>query len=405
MSLLFSPARIGNLDVKNRFVHSATQEIMAQDDGQVSDVLVKRYRNLAKGEVGLIVPGDVYVHHSGKSRSNQTGIHTDDMIPGLKRLSRAVHEHDGKVVFQLSHAGRQTSRDVIGQVPLGPSSVGRDPVHFVKPREMTEEDIEQTIRDFGEAAARAMEADADGVRLHAAHGYLINQFLSPFFNQRTDQWGGTDENRFRFLERVFLEVKNAIPDGTPLLIKLNIHDHTPKPGITPALATYYARRLVKLGIHGVEISSGTAHYSFMNMCRGHVPLEELVSGRVFWQRPIARVKLKRWVGRYDHEEGYHREAAEAIKPVIGKTPLFLVGGMRRVTFMEGILQSGQAEFISMSRPFIRQPFLVKQIKEGKTDRASCVSCNKCLAALANRQPVQCYYRPPTQAHSPAETPE
>lgn len=392
MSLLFSPAKIAGLEIKNRFVHSATQEIMATNDGMVTDELVKRYRNLAKGEVGLIIPGDMYVHESGISRFNQTGIHSDETIPGLKRLSREVHEHGGKIIFQLAHAGRQTSKKVIGQTPIGPSSVGRDPVYFVKPREMTEADIEQMITAFSKAARRAMEAEADGVRLHAAHGYLINEFLSPFFNHRHDRWGGTDENRFRFLERVILEVKDSVPKGTPILIKLNTHDHTPGKGITPDLAAYYAGRSARLGIHGVEVSSGTSNYSFMNMCRGTVPVQELVAGLAFWKKPIASMKLKRWVGNYDFQEAYHLEAAKLIKPVLGEIPLFLVGGMRQVSVMEEVLENGFADFISMSRPFIRQPYLVKQIMEGKTDRASCVSCNKCLAALANRMPVRCYHK-------------
>ncbi len=392
MSLLFSPAKIAGLEIKNRFVHSATQEIMASRDGMVTDDLVKRYTNLARGEVGLIIPGDMYVHESGRSRWNQTGIHSDDMIPGLRRLSREVHEHGGKIVFQLAHAGRQTAKKIIGQTPIGPSSVGRDPVYLVKPRAMAESDIEQMIAAFGKAAWRAIEAGADGIRLHAAHGYLINQFLSPFFNHRQDQWGMTDENRFRFLERVLQEVNDSVPKGTPILVKINTDDHTPQPGITPDLAKYYAGRLVRLGIHGVELSSGTSNYSFMNMCRGQVPVQEIVSKLAFWQKPIATMKLNRWVGKYDHQEAYHLDVAKLIKPMLGEVPLFLVGGMRQVSSMEEVLENGFADFISMSRPFLRQPYLVKQIMEGMTDRASCVSCNKCLAALANRSPVRCYYK-------------
>jgi 2,4-dienoyl-CoA reductase-like NADH-dependent reductase (Old Yellow Enzyme family) len=392
MSRLFSPARIADLEVKNRFVHSATQEIMAGDGGQVTEGLVKRYETLAKGDVGLIVPGDMYINHSGKSQPNQTGIHNDEMIPGLNRLTQAVHQQGGKIVFQLGHAGRQTSKQLVGHVPLGPSRVGRDPINFVKPKEMDEEDIQQTVRDFGKASMRAVEAGADGIRIHAGHGYLVNQFLSPYFNRRTDQWGGSDENRLRFLEQVFLEVQAAVPEGMPILIKLNTHDHTPGRGITPDLAKFYAGRLKDLGIHGVEVTSGAAHYSFLNMCRGDVPIKELLAGRAFWQKPVAFILLKKWEGKYDLVEGYHLEAAKMIKPVLGDVPLFIVGGMRSAGFMESVLNDGYADFISMSRPFIRQPFLVRQIKEGKTDRTSCVSCNKCLAALANHDPVRCYHK-------------
>ncbi len=390
-SLLFSPYFINKMEVKNRFVHSATQECMSGHNGEVTDQLLKRYVTLAKGETGLIIPGDMYVDPLGRSRLHQTGIHSDEMIPGLRKLVDAVHQHEAKIVFQLAHAGRQTTKNAIGQVPLGPSGVGRDPVHFHKPRAMNVEDIQNVIRAFGKAARRAVEAGADGVRLHAAHGYLINQFLSPFFNRRSDSWGGTEENRFRFLEAIFREVKNNVPEGTPVLIKLNTHDHTPSQGLTPDAAVHYAQRMAEMGIDGIEPSSGTAHYSFMDMCRGEVPVEELVQGRPFWQRPLARYKLKKLVGRHDMEEGYHLNVAKAIKSVIGSVPLFLVGGMRRLAHMEDVVSKGYVDFVSMSRPFIREPYLVKRFRQGKSDRATCVSCNKCLAALARGISIRCFF--------------
>lgn len=390
MSRLFSPMKIGGLELPNRFVRSATFECMARQNGQVTDDVLKLYRNLAKGRVGLIVTGYLYVNPAGKAFFNQIGIHSDDMIPGLKRLVQEVHGHDGKVVFQLVHAGRQTTKKVTGTPPIGPSGKGRDPIFFVKPREMTEDDIYDAIRSFGRAAQRAVEAGADGIQLHGAHGYLINQFLSPFYNTRSDAWGGSEENRFRFLKHVFTEIKKAIPKDTPLMIKLNTHDHTPRQGVTPELAARYAGRLAGMGIDAVEVSSGSTFYSFMNMCRGEVPVQGLVDTMAFFKKPIARIMMNRLVGKYDLEEGYHLEAAKIFKPVLGNIPLVLVGGMRTVNYMEEILENGYADFISMSRPFVREPFLVKRIEAGKTDRASCASCNRCLAAIANKMPLRCY---------------
>lgn len=392
MSLLFSSMKIGNLEIKNRFVHSATYECMATADGQVTDQMVKRYQNLAKGEVGLIIPGYMCIQFPGRAFGNQTGIHSDEMIPGLKRIAEAIHENGGKTVFQLAHAGRQTTKAICGETPLGPTGKGRDPIYFVKPREMNEEDIQDVIRGFGRAAARAIEAGADGIQIHGAHGYLVNQFLSPFFNQRKDAWGGSDENRFRFLKEVFLEIRKSVPKGTPILIKLNTNDHTPRQGITPESAKFYAEELVKIGIDAVEISSGTGLYSFMNMCRGQVPVDELVASLPMWQRPIARIVMKRLVGKYDLEEAYHLEAAKIIKPALGEIPLILVGGMRKVDRMEEVLQNGYADFVSMSRPFIREPFLVKRIKDGNTEQASCVSCNKCLGSITGDAPLKCYHK-------------
>ena len=189
MPTILTPINIGTTQIQNRFVHSATYEAMASEGGEVTDALLKRYQNLSRGEIGLIIPGYMYVHPLGRAAKFGIGIHDDDMIPGLKKLVKAVHKHGGKIAFQLNHAGRQTTKAVIGQTPIGPSRVGRDPVNFVKPREMNEDDIQDAIEAFGGAANRAAEAGADGIQLHAAHGYLINEFLSPFFNRRDDGWG------------------------------------------------------------------------------------------------------------------------------------------------------------------------------------------------------------------------
>jgi len=390
MSILFEPMNLRNLQIKNRFVRSATYEGMAAETGEVTDGIIKRSQQLAKGDVGLIIPGYLYVHPLGRAYRHQTGIHNNDMIPGLKKVVEAVHQQGGKIAFQLAHAGRQTTKGVIGQTPIGPSAKGRDPVNFVKPKKMTEEQIHQIIQAFRKAAQRAVEAGVDGIQLHAAHSYLINQFLSPFFNDRSDAWGGSDENRFRFLKEVILETKQVLPEGMPLLVKLSTHDYTPQEGVTPPLAAKYAGWLAELEIDGLELSCGSGTYSFMNMCRGDVPVDELVGGLPWWKKPLGKLMLKRMVGRYDLEEGYNLEAAKMIKPVSGSVPLFLVGGVRRVAQMEETLEKGYADFISMSRPFIREPFLVKRIKEGKTDVVSCVSCNRCLAAAANDMPVRCY---------------
>jgi len=390
MSALFTTMKIGNVEIPNRFVNSATYESMANENGEVSDELIKRYEKLAKGGVGLSITGLMYVHDSGRGYKFQTSIHHDRMIEGLKKLADAVHQASGKIAFQLAHCGRQTTKKMTGQTPLAPSSRGRDPMNFVKPKEMTEDEIMEMIKAFGAAAKRAVQAGADAVQLHGAHGYLISEFLSPFFNIRTDSWGGSDENRFRFLKEVFHEIKKMVPDGFPVLVKMNTNDYTPKEGIIPSLAAIYAGWLAELGIDGVEVSCGTTNYSYMNMCRGDVPTPELLQSLAWYEKPIGRLMIGKLEGKYDLEEGYNLEAAMMIKPVLGDTPLFLVGGMRRVSHMEEVLENNYADFISMSRPFIREPFLANKIKEGKTDKVSCVSCNRCFAGIANNLPVYCY---------------
>jgi 2,4-dienoyl-CoA reductase-like NADH-dependent reductase (Old Yellow Enzyme family) len=390
MSVLFTPQRVGHVDIKNRFVHSATYEGMADPDGQVTDTLIKHYRQLAQGEVGLIIPGFMYVHPLGRAYNAPMGIHSDEMIDGLTRLVKAVHEFDSKIFFQINHAGQQTSPNDIGQTPLAPSSSVRDPINFFKPRQMDESEITDAVKAFADAAERAVKAGADGVQVHCAHGYLINQFLSPFFNRRQDKWGGSSENRFRFLKQVIEAIKEKVPDEFCITVKLNTHDFTPKPGITPELAVEYAGMLKDIGVDMIEVSCGSSTFSYMNMCRGDVPVKELVQSMPLWKKPVAWFMIHSLKGRYDLEEGYNTAAARSIRPVTGNIPIALVGGMRTLENMSQAVRGGDAEFISMSRPFIREPLIVKKFRENKRDQVACVSCNRCLAAIPNGFPVRCY---------------
>ena len=388
MSILFTPKKVGEVEIKNRFVHSGTTESMAESSGKVTDQLVNRYGKLAENDVGLIFPGAMYVQPSGRHSKLATGIHSDAMIPGLKRLVDEIHSKGGVVFFQLNHAGRQTTKQITGMKPIGPSAYKRDPALLVKPREMSEADIQNTIQAFGKAAGRAAEAGADGVQIHAAHGYLISQFLSPFFNVRKDSWGGSDEGRFRFLEETYKEVRKNLPQGAAVTVKLNTNDFTPKAGITPTLAAKYAGWLKELGIDGVEVSQGSV-YALMNVMRGGIPVKEMLQSQAAWKRPAAWVLLKQMQGKFDLVEGYNLEAAKKAKPALGYIPLMLVGGLRRTSHMEEILEQGYADFISMSRPFIREPDLVRKFEEGESEEVSCISCNKCFAAIVHDHPVRC----------------
>ncbi|MBW1782358.1 MAG: NADH:flavin oxidoreductase [Deltaproteobacteria bacterium] len=358
MSVMFTPVKIGAMEVANRFVHSATYEAMATEDGEVTDALVKRYTTLAKAGTGLIIPGYLFVHPLGRAAPKQTGIYSDGMIPGLKRIVEAVHAHGGKIAFQLAHGGMQTSKAFIGQAPLGPSGGLRNPMTFDKCKAMTQDQIEEAIGAFSQGARRAAEAKADAVQIHAAHGYLISEFLSP------------------------------LPDTMPILIKINTNDFTPKEGVTPKLAKRYAGWLRDAGIDGVELSCGT--FFTFHVVRGDIPSNEIAKALPGWMRPLAKLQFRKFRRPCGFIEAYNLPAAEIIKPELGEVPLMLVGGVRRLSQMEELVEGPSADLISMSRPFIREPFLVKRFREGTADAASCISCNKCFAAIANNLPVRCY---------------
>jgi 2,4-dienoyl-CoA reductase-like NADH-dependent reductase (Old Yellow Enzyme family) len=354
----------------------------------VTDPLVKRYATLAKGEVGLIIPGYMYVHPKGKASDRQTGIHDDRLIPGLTRLVDAVHAAGGLIAFQLAHGGRQCPKKVIEKAPLAPSGFGRDPASMNKPAAMTEADIQEVIASFAKAAKRAFDAGTDAIQIHCAHGFLLNEFLSPFFNRRQDQWGGSPENNFRLLREIILASQKTVGKDRVIMVKMNTDDFTPKKGITPDLAAQYAAWLADLGVAALEVSGGT-YYTF-HAVRGDVPIDDLARALPWWMRPMAKMIFKKQVFPCRFQKLYHLPAAEIIKPVIGNMQLILVGGVRTLAEMETVLSESKADLLSMSRPFIREPFLAKRMRQGKTKEAACISCNKCFAAVFNELPLRCY---------------
>ncbi len=346
--ILFTPVRIGRVSVPNRFVRSATQDFLATEDGQISEAQLHLYSRLAEGEVGLIITGHAYVHPAGKASPRQIAAYDDRFLPGLASLVEAVHRTPSKIFLQIAHAGRQTRPKDCGCTPLAPSAVF-EPTTKVMPREMTEGDIRQTIADFSRAASRAVKAGFDGVQLHLAHGYLLSSFLSPYTNRRTDGWGGPLANRLGIVLEILREIKLGPDPGFPVIAKMNSSDFLAG-GLTPEDCLEAAQRLEAGGLDGLEISGGTAEAR-----RGSM-----------------------WPGlRSEAEEGYFVETASRVKAAV-KIPVFGLGGIRSCSVMARIIRQGQADLISMSRPFVREPDLVRRLRLGLTLKSECISCNKCL---------------------------
>ena len=254
MTTLFKPGTIGQMEIKNRFVRSATAEFLTTDDGRVTDKYLRAYRQLARGGVGLIITGNLYVNTVGQAVPRSIVLHQDEIVDDLRKVVKTVHEHGAKIVAQINHAGRQCSRDFITQKPIAPSAV-RDMMSLVKPRRMSLNEIEDTITAYGDAARRVKEAGFDGVQILGAHGYLINQFLSCHTNRRKDEWGGSLENRMRFLIRVYELVRETVGPDYPVLIKINGEDCFPN-GVTIDQSLAVCEKLEELGIDAIEVSGG-----------------------------------------------------------------------------------------------------------------------------------------------------
>jgi 2,4-dienoyl-CoA reductase-like NADH-dependent reductase (Old Yellow Enzyme family) len=347
MSVLFEPQKIGTLEIPNRLVRSATAERMARPDGTCGPQMEKLYSDLAEGGAGLIILGHACVRADGRNRPSMTGIYDDSHIPGLKKVAEAIHRYGAKAVSQINHAGRQTTSAVIGKTPLAPSAVANK-VTGLTPREMTHAEIEETVEAFGRASRRARAAGFDAVQIHAAHGFLISSFNSPYTNTRQDEWGGTAKKRMRFITEVYRDVRRQVGGDYLVLAKLNADDCL-EGGITVGEVSKIALRLERLGIDAIEISGGMAE-SKVGFIRGGIDSRE--------------------------KEAYFLPYAKRLKEVVS-VPLLLVGGIRSLETAEEILDRGWADFISLSRPLLREPNLPNEWKNGRTEKAACISCGKC----------------------------
>lgn len=357
MSTMFEPIDINGMMVPNRFVRSATNDRQAEVSGRVTDGFISVYEKLAAGGVGMIVTGHAFIKWNGKASATMMGAHSDDLIPDMKRLVDAVHKYDSKIVMQINHAGRQTSSSVLGEGTVAPSAV-HSTLFNETPRALTGAEIEELISAYAATARRAVSAGFDGVQLHGAHGYLISQFISPYTNKREDEWGGSPENRMRFPLEVLRRVRQEVGERYPVLIKLNSADYLDG-GLTIEEGAAIARELSRNGIDAIEISGGMGESATSIMKTG-----------------IAK----------EEDEAYFLPNARVFRKVIN-VPLILVGGLRTPRLVEKILEAGEADMISLCRPFIREPDLVNRWKSGDENKADCVSCNGCQKY--REEPVRC----------------
>jgi 2,4-dienoyl-CoA reductase-like NADH-dependent reductase (Old Yellow Enzyme family) len=357
---LFSPVNIGNLALRNRLVRSATAEQMASDPvGRALPALADLYRALARGGVGLIITGHAYVAPEGKAHPEMLSAHCDQMLPGLKILADATHAAGGRIAMQINHGGRQCDQACTPQM-MAPSAVPTG--SGITPREMTPGEIVETVDAFAQAARRAKTAGFDAVQLHAAHGYLIGQFLSPHSNRRTDAWGCNLDGRLRFLAAVCEAVRGQVGLDYPVFIKLGMMDNLEQvpDGLTPEDGARIVACLAGLGLNAVEVSGGYG------------------GGSDFNTRLAVGSKAP---------EAYFRPLALRAKAAT-ELPVILVGGLRSRAVMDEVLAAGDADMLSLCRPLIREPDLPNRLQHGEATESACISGGRCWAK-DKRQGISC----------------
>ncbi len=349
MARLFEQSEINGMVLSNRFVRSATWEGLATDDGASTSRLVDLMERLAGGGVGLIITGHTYVRPDGQHSPWQLGIDKDELIPGLQAMTRAVHDKGSKIVVQLGYGGAYLSKSRVGK--------------------MTVQDIQQLVTAYGTAAGRAKTAGFDGVQIFAAHGFFLSQLLCPRYNDRTDAYGGNIENRARALLEVLQCVRKHTGAAYPVLVKLNCRDFVDN-GLTLEDSLQVGMMLAQGGIDAIELSGG------------------LLNNPNIMQSKIDT----------DATEGYFQKEARAFKEKIN-VPLILVGGIRSYGIAQRLIDEGVADYISMSRPFIRDPDLINRWKTGDLLEAQCISCNNCFEQIKQGKGVSCVPLEPEPAES------
>jgi len=345
---LFKSSTINGMTLANRFIRSATWEGMATEGGRVTPRLVDTMVALANGGVGLIISGHAYVAKNGQASPWQLGIYDDSLIDGLKTMTDAVHAAGGRIVAQLAHAGHFALEKAIDTAPVVVSNF--DGLSQTPRTELSLADIQDLKKTYVDAARRARTAGFDGIQLHSAHGYLFSQFLSPWFNRRSDEYGGTLDNRVRIHVDTIRAIRKTVGSDYPMLVKMNCEDFS-EDGLTVAESIAAAGQMAAAGLDAIELSGGL-----------------LTSGKLSPSRPNINQSEK---------EAYFKDAARAFKRSLD-VPLILVGGIRSIEVAEKLKDAGTADYFSMSRPLIREPGLIKRWQSGDRTRAHCLSDNLCF---------------------------
>ena len=386
--VLFTPGRIGPLTIRNRSIRAAANEGMCPGNNPSKDLL-NYHRSVAVGGVGMTTIAYASVLKSGLSFPHQLWLRPE-VIDGLRKITDAIHKEGAAISIQVGHCGLMSDRAVSGSRPIAPSRL----INLYGPtfpRKMREDEIHEVIRSFGTAVEYSRQAGFDAVEIHAGHGYLISQFLSPYTNHRRDQWGGSFENRTRFLREVMREVKKAAKHDVAVLVKMNLRDGFAK-GIQLNEAIEIAKMLESEGADALILSGGFTSKSPMYVMKGRMPVHIMAHGI---KNPLLKLAVNLFGGFLmkpePFKEAFFLEDALQVRKAVN-LPLVYVGGLISREKIEQVLASG-FEFVSFARALINDPEFINKLKSGQIDRSECNHANYCIAVMYTGQ-MACYQHVP-----------
>jgi len=378
-SQVFTPVTIGPVTLRNRVIRSAAFENMAYGNNPSQD-LFNYHTAVARGGVGMTTLAYASVNRSGLSFDGQLWMR-EEIVPQLREITDAVHEAGAKCSIQLGHCGNMTHRATCGCMPVGASS-GFNLYSPTFVRGLKVKEIDALVEDFGKAVNLAREAGFDCVEIHAGHGYLISQFLSPYTNHRRDEYGGSLENRMRFMQRVIRRVMEAAGKDMGVIVKMNMHDGFRR-GMQEDECLEVARELERLGVHAIVLSAGFVSKAPMEVMRGAMPLRVMAHymnpWKFWWLRALVRVFGRVIIPTVPYREGYFLEDAKRFRAAV-KLPLIYVGGLVSLNKMEEVLEAG-FDGLQMARALVRDTDFVNKLRSGEITRSECGHSNYCIGRM------------------------
>ena len=378
-SPIFTPVSIGPVTLRNRVIRSAAFENMAYGNSPSQD-LYDYHVAVARGGVGMTTLAYASVNRSGLSFDGQLWMR-EEIVPELKRITDAVHAAGAKCSIQLGHCGNMTHRATCGCMPVGASSgFNLYSPTFVRGLKIPE--IDALVEDFGHAVDLAREAGFDCVEIHAGHGYLISQFLSPYTNHRHDEYGGSLENRMRLMQRVIRRVMEAARDDMGVIVKMNMHDGFRR-GMQESECLEVARELERLGVHALVLSAGFVSKAPMEVMRGAMPIRTMAyymdMRKFWWLKALVRLFGWKMIPTVPYKEAYFLDDALKFRAAVS-LPLIYVGGMVSRAKMEEVLAAG-FQGLQVARALVRDTDFVNKLRSGEIDRSPCGHSNYCIGRM------------------------
>lgn len=391
MKKVFERSAIGTIELKNRILRSATHEGMGDQYGKPLKELYDTYEKLAKGGAGAIITGYVGVKQNGRTMFNMRMFDKDEYVLDYKPFNLKLKQYNTPVILQLAHGGSQTSSKITGVVPLSASPTKN---YFgERCKEASESEIEDIIDCFVNSIGRAKEAEFTGVQLHAAHGYLLSEFLSPFLNKRKDHWGGSVENRFRIVREILQKSREKV-GHFPIWVKVSAFDENRNRKELEEMIKG-CQMLEGDGCDAIEVSCGYGFKGFDTIRVPKVPVDAMLAllpdfkNSSSFKKSFLKIVAPLVIKKYKPIHNYNVKSAERIKKNVN-IPVIVVGGIRKLEDIKNIIEKTDIDFVSMCRPFIIEPNIVNKFQENKSVESKCIDCGYCLFGVVSNK-LKCYF--------------